>query len=239
MILQNRLDTEAKNMGAAYFGVANISLAKQGTITPSEQKLSSEYPYAVSVGVPLATSVVDKIGDQSDYFALRNYWFHVHQVINPLIDQITARISFMLMSEGHSALPIPASQTVDKENLYGLFSNKLAASLAGLGWIGKSCLLITQDRGPRVRWGTVLTNAPLEAGNLLESKCGKCIECVEACPIGAFTGREFNPEEGRQMRMIVQKCYDFYVERGKIIGHNVCGICIYVCPWGALHSHKG
>jgi epoxyqueuosine reductase QueG len=36
--------------------------------------------------------------------------------------------------------------------------------LAGLGWIGKSCSLISPHFGPRLRLVTVLTNAPLKAG---------------------------------------------------------------------------
>ncbi|MFC1939172.1 4Fe-4S double cluster binding domain-containing protein [Chloroflexota bacterium] len=236
MELQSKLEKEAKAMGAAYFGVANLSQAQKGPVNPYEQKLMAEYPLAVSIGVPVSTSVVDRIGDQSDHLALHTYRFHIYQVISPLIDQISLRICFMLASEGYTAMPVPASQPLDVENHRGIFSNKLPASLAGLGWIGKSCLLITPDRGPRVRWGTVLTNAPLEAGAPVETRCGTCRECVEACPVGAFTGRDFVPSEGREMRMMAQKCHDFLTERRKTIGANTCGMCVYVCPWGSSKS---
>lgn len=238
MKLQNNLHKEAIAMGAAYFGIADLQLTEQGPTTPYEQKLVSEYSCAISVGVPIAKSVVDRIGDQSDHFALRNYGFHIYQVINPLIDQITACLSFALMNDGYSAMPIPASQTLDDKNLYGLFSNKMAASLSGLGWIGKSCLLITRDKGPRVRWGTILTNAPLEPGKPVKTKCGKCTECVESCPAGAFTGRNFVPTEGREMRMIASRCNDFLTERYTNIGSAICGMCVYICPWGTSKEGK-
>jgi len=236
MELRSKLEKEIKAMGAAYFGVANLSLAQQGPISPYERKLIAEYPIAVSIGVPLSTSVVDRIGDQSDHLALHTYRFHVYQVITPLIDQISLRACFMLTNEGYTAMPVHAAQPLDVENHQGIFSNKMSASLSGLGWIGKSCLLITPDRGPRVRWGTVLTNAPLEAGTPVETRCGKCTECVEACPAGAFTGRDFIPSEGRETRMTAQKCYDFLMERRKTIGANTCGMCVHVCPWGSSKS---
>ena len=44
----------------------------------------------------------------------------------------------------------------------GHLSHKLVAHLAGLGRIGRSCLLLTPGAGPRVRLATVLTNAPLD-----------------------------------------------------------------------------
>jgi hypothetical protein len=61
-------------------------------------------------------------------------------------------------------------------------AHKLAAHLAGLGWIGKSCLLLTEQFGPRVRFVSVLTDAPLEAGSPLDKPCGKCQVCIDACP---------------------------------------------------------
>lgn len=219
-------------MGAAYFGVANLSLTGQGPVTPTEQKLISKYPTAISIGVPLNTAIVDTIGDQNEPLALRHYYSHVYHDISPFIDEITDRIYLSLRDEGYSAWPVPATETIDTQNQYSLFSHKMVASLAGLGWIGKSCLLITADRGPRVRWGAVFTDAPLEVGKPMETRCGKCSRCVEACPAGAFTGRDFIISEGREMRMSAQKCLDFLLMRRQEIGVSACGQCVYVCPWG-------
>ena len=232
MRLQSQLEQEARNMGAAYFGAADLSIANNGSITPYEKQLISEYPSAISVGVPLLDSVVDRLSNQNDVYSLKYYFFHYVDIVNPLINRITLRLSCMLANLHYAALPIPATLTVDEGKLYGMFSNKLAASLSGLGWIGKSCLLITPDRGPRVRWGTVLTNAPLNTGKPVKEKCGNCIKCVEACPAGAFTGRNFNPEESREIRMLARKCKDYEDARSKDLDSSVCGLCIYICPLG-------
>ena len=90
-----------------------------------------------------------------------------------------------------------------KDRQLGFFSHKLAAHLAGLGWIGKSCLLVTLEVGPRVRWASVLTDAPLMAGEPLEERCGECRGCVEVCPAGAFSGRSFFFDEPRAARFDV------------------------------------
>ena len=233
MELQTRLEKEARIMGAAYFGIADLSQARQAAITPYEEKLISRFPFAISIGVPLAATVVDGLGVESDNIALQNYWFHVYEAVNPLINSITLKLSQIISDEGFQAVPVPASQTVSRENLYGIFSNKMAASLAGLGWVGKNCLLITPDRGPRVRWGAILTDAPLSAGKLLQGKgCGGCNICVEACPAGAFTGKSFIPSEPRAERMDAMKCFRLMEERRKTIGVSACGHCVYVCPFG-------
>jgi len=230
--LQSELEIKSLDMGAAYFGVASLSLARDGAVTPYEQKLISEYTFGISVGVPLSMEIVDNIGDQTDKFALSNYGHHVYGQTNPEINHITAQVSYMLMEQSYDAIPIPASQTIDVDNLFGIFSNKLSASLSGLGWIGRSCLLITPEKGPRVRWGTVLTNAPLEAGSPIKQRCGKCVECVDACPAGAFTGRAFVQSEGREKRMIANNCNDYIAERRKNLGYRTCGMCVHICPWG-------
>lgn len=238
MDIRRKLEKEAREMGATYFGIADLSLTQGGAITPHEVRLVSEYSVGISIGVPLISSIVDRINDQTDVFALHNYRFHYSQVVNPLIDQITRRISSILASEKHTALPIPTGGVVDKVNRYGIFSHKIAASLSGLGWIGKNCLLITPDRGPRVRWGTVLTNAPLESGVPMKVKCGRCTKCVEACPAQAFTGKNFLPSEPRETRMIINNHIQFTKEREKTMGTNTCGVCVNICPFGKVRKGK-
>ncbi len=232
MDLQSRLQKKAFSLGAVYFGVADLALARQGAVTPYEENFLSRFIYAVSVGVPLDNEIVDKIADARDTASLRRYYYHVYSAITPFIDEITDSLYTMLEEEGYSSWPVPASETIDTENQYSLFSHKMAASLAGLGWIGKSCLLITPDRGPRVRWGTVLTNAPLNPGQPINRKCGKCTQCIIACPAQTFTGRIFLSSEERNKRMSAQKCLEFLLERRKNIGVSACGMCVYVCPWG-------
>jgi ferredoxin len=87
------------------------------------------------------------------------------------------------------------------EERFLLFFHKLTAHLAGLGWIGKSCMLITPEAGPRVRWITILTDAPLSVtGTPMDERCGSCTECVDICPVSSFTGMSFHEDEPRETR---------------------------------------
>ena len=108
----------------------------------------------------------------------------------------------------------------------------MAAHLAGLGWIGKSCLLVTPEAGPRVRWTTVLTDAPLKAGTPMEMRCGDCHECVDICPVKAFTGRNFIESEPREARYDARRCEKYLKGLEASTGYGVCGMCLYICPHG-------
>jgi epoxyqueuosine reductase QueG len=95
-------------------------------------------------------------------------------------------------------------------------------------------LLVTPQAGPRVRWATVLTDAPLPACQaLVENGCGDCQACVEICPVQAFTGRPFHPAEPRELRFDAHRCAKYFDEL-KAGGADpaVCGMCLYVCPYG-------
>ena len=47
MEFQESLEQVVKDLGAFYFGVADLSLTKRGVMTPHEQKLIYEYPFAI------------------------------------------------------------------------------------------------------------------------------------------------------------------------------------------------
>ena len=86
---------------------------------------------------------------------------------------------------------------------------------------------------PRVRWATVLTDALLiVTGQPMAQRCGDCLECVEICPVGAFTGEPFRAQDPREVRYDAGKCdlyFDTLEEQGRL---PVCGMCLYVCPYG-------
>src|SRR4030042_5597859 len=109
--------------------------------------------------------------------------------MNARLDDIALRLSNLLVSDGLAAYPIPASQRNGRDRMQSIFSHRMAAHLAGLGWIGKNCCLITPIAGPRVRLVTVLTDAPLAPGSPMDSRCGDCTACVDACPPHAIKGR--------------------------------------------------
>jgi len=63
-------------------------------------------------------------------------------------------------------------------------------------------------------------------------QCGECNECVEICPVSAFTGEPFREEEGREARYDAKKCEEYLYNCEDHPDWNVCGLCIYICPHG-------
>jgi epoxyqueuosine reductase len=231
--LNHQLENLALGQGGDFYGVADLTPANSFVMDQGGADIAS-YPRCISIGVGLLHTIVDRLPLRSQPAVAFSYWNHSYEVVNRRLDLIALRLAAHLEKNGFRALPVHASVTVDDTRLLGSFSHKLGAHLAGLGWIGKSCLLVTPQRGPRVRWASVLTDAPLPpTGEILPQACGFCNLCVEICPVEAFAGRAFLPAEPREMRYDASKCkvyLDKLAEKDKEMG--VCGMCLYVCPYG-------
>ncbi len=221
----------AEHEGADFYGVADLSSAKDNIIEQGSSFIAN-YPLAISIGIRLPDSIVDALPERDNPAVAVNY-HHAYDVTNLRLDLLTSKLASIIQQDGFKALPIPSSERYDDEKICAVFSHKLAANLAGLGWIGKSCLFITPQAGPRVRWATVLTDAPLKTtGSQLESKCVDCDKCVDICPVNAFTGEPFREKEGREVRYNARKCEEYLFNSDDHSEWNVCGLCIYVCPHG-------
>lgn len=56
----------------------------------------------------------------------------------------------------------------------------------GLGWIGKNSNLIIPDCGSFFFLGEILVNKTLQYDTPMQSQCGTCTKCINACPTGAL-----------------------------------------------------
>ena len=228
---RRQLENQAIGMGARFFGVANVTVAREFIVEQGGEFLA-DYPRALSIGIALNDGIVDQLPRHKEIAVARTYDY-LYDTVNQSLNRIALHLSAILSRNGFTVLQVPATDRVDNDNIRGLFSQKLAANLAGLGWIGPSCLLITPELGPRVRWVTVLTDAPLQAGSPIPGQCEDCRQCVDACPPKAFTGRPFDPSEHRDLRFDVQRCINYRLHLSKkTTGVRVCGMCVYVCPFG-------
>lgn len=237
-LLATDLRRIAAEGGTDMFGVADLVPAR-AYIRELYGDYVAAFPRAVSVAMQLSPAAVEQLVDHKSVPPTRNYRWYVYQVVNPNLDRTSAMIVRRLVQAGYRAYLVPASDTVDKERLLGSFSHKLAAHLAGLGFIGKACLLVTEKYGARVRFGTVLTDAPLEASAPMDGKCGECNRCVEICPVHAFTGVEFRSEDPREVRFKAQLCSAYMEHREKTLGARSCGRCVLACDGTGRQSGPG
>ncbi|MDP3427264.1 MAG: 4Fe-4S double cluster binding domain-containing protein [Humidesulfovibrio sp.] len=229
------LKRRARGWGASLVGIADVERLRGIGTEPDD--LLSGFTRAVSLAVRLSDPVLDAIVDQPTPLYAQHY-----QKVNALLDDMALRTSLALQKAGGRALPLPASQVLDAANLTSYLSHKAVALAAGLGWQGKSLLVVTPQFGPRVRLVTVLTDADLTPDEPLANRCGKCRACTEACPAGAIRGVNTTSHyASREEALFFERCrtkvLDEFAKLPHITG-GICGVCVAVCPYGRQAANK-
>jgi epoxyqueuosine reductase len=116
------------------------------------------------------------------------------------------------------------------------------AAKAGVGWHGKSTMLIDQRLGTWFFLAEVLTSLELPADGPVPDRCGTCERCIKACPTGAITGPH---------RLDARRCISYLTIELKgsipadlrpLVGDRIfgCDDCLDACPWNrfAQVSHE-
>ncbi len=168
-----------------------------------------------------------------------------------ILVKLQKRAVRFLKSRGYRTLAIPPDSDRKKNTfiskLYSLFNHKMAATSAGLGWIGKNGLLINPEYGPRLTLATVLTDAPLGPDRPVEQcLCGLCTLCRDHCPSRAITGAEWSRTRPFTELVKLSECRSHKTTKRKTEGKPNCGLCINICPFGrkevnaefTLHARK-
>lgn len=236
--LDARIGALLDQRGALASGVADLTAPDiHREIVDQGGEWLGAFPRAISIAHRLQNGIVEELPDHHrEAVVARMYDFHIYRTVNDLLDSMADRIATELQRAGFRAVPVPTSLAVDPTGFKGAVSHKLVARAAGLGWIGRSCLLITPQAGPRVRLASVLTDAPLPTGTPLPRDCGRCTMCVDYCPAQAFTGESFRPEDPLEERMHVQACHEYRQSAKETSGASICGVCVAVCPYGRSGS---
>ncbi len=186
--------------------------------------------YGVSIVVRLSESIVDEIGAEPTHT-----YFNHYRSVNAFIDSLLLKAGLFLQSRGYKYITVAASQSINKEgwNYKGRYSHKKAATLSGLGSIGKSSMFLHKDFGPGVRLGTIFTDCEFAVSDAeILDMCGECEKCVKACPSGAISGNTWHEGCERDYMFDPEKCSNYMKTHFKHIGRGaVCGICMKVCPY--------
>ena len=112
------------------------------------------------------------------------------------------------------------------------------AAAAGIGWHGKSTMLIDPQLGTWFFLGEILTTLELPPDSEQPPRCGSCIRCITACPTGAIT----EPHKLDARRCISYLTIELKgaipVELRPLIGDRIygCDDCLDACPWNRFAS---
>ena len=221
MQLENTITTALTAHGA--------SLIRFIDVRDLPMKQNRSLPNAIFFGIPLTRPYMRKVLETPDYVEtiiaqnkIESDEFHLTEMkAGEVADQITA----LLVSKGYQAYSqsdtnLIATNAWDAERSETPLPHKTIAVLAGVGWIGKSNLLVTPEYGSGLCMSTVLTDAPLQVTHPLtsQSKCGACRKCVNVCPTNALRGTTWEKGCSREDIVDIHKC-------------TTCLKCMMHCPY--------
>lgn len=188
---------------------------------PVATDVRKTFPWARSL-VVLGCSYVDsaappaEVGPVIGRFATSDHYERVRLAAKAVMDEIQSR-------GGRADLLVDDTRFVDRA----------AATRAGLGWIGRSTMVLSPGHGPWQLFGSVVTDLALEASPTTRRTCGTCVACVPACPTGAIT------EDGLDAR----RCISTWLQAPGFMPHWVrplverriygCDDCLTSCPPGS------
>ena len=221
MPLNETVVTELSRLGADLVGFADLSEL------PTETR--SGLPVGLSVGVGVPRDIVGGITEAPT----PEYWAYYNSGQENL-DKLAKAGAEYIRSLGFEAFALTRENVKFVAPLRSELPYKTVAARAGLGFIGKCGLLTTPEFGTAVWFSVILTNAPFYcAVPIIESKCGHCIVCRDACPAKAISGRLWRVDTDRDEFLDAAKCASFTRGRAKqLLGVDwpLCGRCIAVCP---------
>lgn len=215
---------ELARIGAANWGMAEIPGAAvfAGKVAP--------FPRAIVFTGSMDYGVISRAPDFSVLPEVARAYGSVGAMAN--------RLSRKLNGRGIRALP--------GHPLGGAVNYPLMGQLAGLGWVGRSGMLISPVDGPCQRIGLVYVDLPevFLAGQADHSWvgdfCDACGACARRCPVGAIPGGTRGPE-GRASEGVEgpgprgtdgDLCLPyFHAQWG-------CSACIAACPFARVGYAK-
>lgn len=226
---ENELKEYLISLGASLVGFAGLSKINF--------KETGNMKFGIAIAIRMQPEIIEKINDGPT-----EEYFREYNLINEKLDSIVMSCVKYIEAKGFNAIGQTTTFVTSDDNLNTALPHKTVATRAGLGWIGKSALLITPQYGSAIRLSSVITDMPLPIDSPInESKCGNCINCVAACPAKAIKNTIWNVNTTREQLVEAFKCRQKARELLKQrigVEMSLCGKCIEVCPYTKNYLSK-
>jgi len=107
------------------------------------------------------------------------------------------------------------------------------AAQAGIGWHGKSTMLIDERLGTWFFLAEIFTTLELPPDEPVPNHCGTCDCCITACPTGAITAPHQLDARRCISYLTIELKTAIPVELRPLLGDRIfgCDDCLEACPW--------
>ena len=211
-----------------------------GDLSAIPEDIREGLPVGISVAVKYPKEVIRGISQLPT--AEYHQWYCT---LNEKLDAIVTHGAQFLRSKGFRAVERTRQRVNfdDSKTEYQTdLPHKTVATRAGIGWIGKCAMLVTEEYGSMVRLSSILTDAPIDCAVPVDkSRCGECTVCVEACPAKAVSGKLWHAGLAREEFFDAIACEKTAKERSRLgFGgtETICGKCIEVCPYTKSYLNR-
>lgn len=166
-----------------------------------------------------------------------------HEIVNIELQTLSMYGAAFLEKNGFKSVYLPTTygQTFSWPNTLpdqqvGPFSHRHAAVAAGLGEFGLNNLLLTPQYGPRNRFVSIITQAPLVANSLIKKPVclgETCSLCIKHCGGQSF-GEKYELTIGGHVNRLAK------IDTAACLqGFGTCfKKCLTICPVGRKHKQK-
>jgi epoxyqueuosine reductase len=107
------------------------------------------------------------------------------------------------------------------------------AAEAGIGWHGKSTMLLNRELGTWFFLAEILTTLELPIDAPQVARCGSCTRCIDACPTGAITAPHQLDARRCISYLTIELKGSIPLEFRPLMGDRIfgCDDCLDACPW--------
>ena len=143
-----------------------------------------------------------------------------HNVIEAKLDRLD---KFLRESGGEQKCYVDTGAILERDHAAG----------AGIGWHGKSTMLIGERLGTWFFLAEILTTLELPTDSPARDRCGKCVRCITACPTGAITAPHKLDARRCISYLTIELKGTIPLELRPLIGDRIfgCDDCLDACPW--------
>jgi epoxyqueuosine reductase len=148
-----------------------------------------------------------------------------HDVINAKLNKID---NFLREFGGEQKCYVDTGPVLERDH----------AAQAGIGWHGKSTMLVDERLGTWFFLAEILTTLELAADPPARDRCGTCARCITACPTGAITAPHRLDARRCISYLTIEHKTSIPVELRPLIGDRIygCDDCLDACPWNRFAS---